>query len=170
MRVLLSIVIICVLFGNGWGQIPIPDATPVTENFTSLGTSATATLPANWKMSGAGLGATANWTTASNVTVTTQAAQSGTPTAGGRYNWGTSNTERALGFMTDSAYTSSNSVMAYYRNTSGKVISKISISFRLERYRRHSNTFSLALFTSTNGTTWTSRPAGDIATSPVSTG
>lgn len=172
MRVCYCIVFLFALcFTEVAAQISIPNSNPVTEGF-SIGTSATASLPANWKMSGAGLGATANWADASNVTTTSQAASSGTPTAGGRYNWAPqfSTSDRAVGFMTDGAYASPNSIMAYYRNTSGATIASLNISFSIERYRTNTNTFSLAFFYSTDGTNWTAQTAGDIASNVFSTG
>ena len=155
---------------NGWSQINIPNSTPVTQNFNGIGTSATASLPANWKMSAVGAGNTVNWTDAGNVITTTAAAQSGTPTAGGRYNWGASTTDRAIGFMTDASYSSPNSIMAFYRNTTGATISKLGIGFNIERYRTNTGTFSLSFFISTDGTNWTSLPDGDIATTVFATG
>jgi len=153
-------------------QISIPNSNPVTQNFDGIGTTAGASLPANWKMSGAGLGTTANWTDAGNFTVTSQAASSGSPTAGGRYNWAPqfSTGDRAIGFMTDGTYTSPNSIMAFYRNTSGATIASLTVSFSVERYRTNTNTFSLAFFTSTDGVNWTARTAGDIATTVFSIG
>ena len=60
--------------GNAFGQIGLPNTTAVTENFNTMGATATASLPANWKMSSAGTGATSNWLTATNVSATTIAA------------------------------------------------------------------------------------------------
>jgi len=172
MRVFIFVVPLLVLCYTGvFAQILIPNYTPVTQNFNGIGNSATASLPANWKMSGPGLGATANWSDAANVTQTTQAANSGTPTAGGRYNWGTSlGTDRAIGFMTDANYQSPNAIMAYYRNTTGSTVSTWTITFSIERYRTNTNTFSLQFFASVDGITWQSFPAGDIASNVFATG
>src|SRR3982751_3101044 len=53
-----------------WAQISIANTTPVVENFDAMGSSATASLPANWKMSPV---ATASplWSNATNFTATT---------------------------------------------------------------------------------------------------
>jgi hypothetical protein len=157
---------------TGQSQISIANSTPVTENFT-IGSTATASLPANWRMSSAGTGSsTLAYTAGTNVTATSQAANSGNPTAGGRYNWGdgTTTTDRAIGFMTSGGYASPNAIQAFYRNTSGSQISDVTISFDFERYRVNTATASVAFFTSTNGTTWTARTTGDIATSVFATG
>jgi hypothetical protein len=157
---------------SGHSQISIASATPVTENFT-IGATTTASLPANWKMSAAGAGSsTLAYTAAGNLTAVSQGANSGAPTAGGRYNWGngTTTTDRAIGFMTSGSYASPNAIQAFYRNTSGSQISDITIAFDFERYRINTATASVAFFTSTNGTTWTARTSGDIATSVFATG
>jgi hypothetical protein len=157
---------------TGHSQISIASTTPVTENFT-IGTTATASLPANWKMSAAGAGSsTLSYTASGNLTATSQAANSGTPATGGRFNWGdsTNTTDRAIGFMTSGSYASPNAIQAFYRNTSGSQINDITIAFDFERYRINSAAASVTFFTSTNGTSWTSRTAGDIATSAFPTG
>lgn len=72
--------------------------------------------------------------------------------------------------MTESGYASPNSIMAFYRNTTGATVTSITIKFLVERYRVNTSTFSLAFFSSTDGTTWTSRPTGDIGTGIFATG
>lgn len=152
------------LFSVAKAQISIPATTIITENFNSIGSSATAVLPANWKMSSAGTGATSNWATGTNITVTTQAASSGTPATGGAYNWATTaGTDRAIGFMTDGSYNSTNSILAWYRNSTGGTITTLSISFAIERYRTNTSPFTLSFFSSADGSTWTARTAGDVS-------
>jgi hypothetical protein len=158
----------------GWGQISITNGSAVVENFNGIGSTATASLPSNWKFSAAGQGSSSlsYYSNAANLTATTAAASSGSPTAGGRYNWGngTTTTDRAIGFMTSGSYSSPNSIMAWYRNISGVQINDISVSFDFERYRINSNTCSVAFYTSTDGTTWTSRSGGDISTTEFAVG
>ncbi|MEO5570633.1 MAG: hypothetical protein ABIT08_09305, partial [Bacteroidia bacterium] len=164
-------VILSFSFFSAKGQISIPNTTPVTENFNGMGASATASLPANWKMSAAGGGATANWSTGSNVTATTQQASLGAPTSGARYNWATTGgADRSPGFMTSGSYANPNSILVYYQNTSGLVITDLAVSFQIERYRINTAAFSLTFFTSTDGNTWTSQPSGDIIAGVFATG
>ncbi|HEX9981388.1 MAG TPA: choice-of-anchor D domain-containing protein [Flavobacterium sp.] len=146
-------------------QIAIADANPVTQNFDALGTSATASLPANWKMSVAGATAP-TWAAAGNFTAVNAAADTGLPTAGARYNWGngTTTTDRAIGFMTSGGYASPNSAMAFYQNTSGSQINDLTISFDYERYRINTAAASITFFTSTDGSTWTAQTSGDSST------
>ncbi len=157
--ILLCLSIIFYIHSNA--QIAIPSAAAVTENFT-IGTTATASLPSNWKMTAAGT-ASPTWSSGTNVTATTQAASSGAPATGGRYNWGngTTTTDRAIGFMTSGGYASPNSIMAFYQNTSGVQINDLTITFDYERYRINTAACTITFFTSTDGTNWTARTAGD---------
>ncbi len=160
---LLAITICILTAALSHAQTAIPANTIITQSFNGIGSSATAALPANWKMSSAGTGATANWATGTNITATTQAANSGTPTTGGAYNWGTaSGTDRAIGFMPSGSYASPNSIMAYYRNTTGATITSITVSFAIECYRINTAAFNLTFFSSADGSTWTARTGGDI--------
>jgi len=161
-KLLVALTVVLVGIFNAKAQIAIPNTTPVTQNFDGIGNTATATLPANWKMSAAGAAAP-TWAAAGNFTATTAAANSGFPTVGGRYNWGngTTTTDRAIGFMTSGSYASPNSIMAYYQNTSGAQINDITIAFDYERYRINTAACAITFFTSTDGTTWTAQTAGD---------
>jgi hypothetical protein len=143
-------------------QIGITGSAPVTENFNTLGNSATASLPAHWKMSVAGI-SSPTYTLGTNVSAVSQAANSGTPATGGRYNWGngTTTTDRAIGFMTSGSYSTPNSIMAAYQNASGMQINDLTISFDYERYRINTAACNIQFFTSTDGTTWTARTTGD---------
>lgn len=153
----------------GWGQIVIPSTTPVTENFNSMGASATASLPANWKMSPAGAAAP-TWAAGGNATAVTQQASSGAPATGARYNWGTAAAERALGAMTSGGFASPNSIMAYYRNTNASNLTQLTISYNLERYRVNTTAASVQFYYSLDGSTWTAATAGDVAAASLPTG
>jgi hypothetical protein len=163
LRLLFASAIIAFLFSNNSNaQIAIPSATPVTQNFDGIGSTATASLPANWKFSPAGDSAP-TYVNASNTTATTQAASAPSPVTAGRYNWGngTTPTDRAIGIMTSGAWATPNSIMASYQNTSSVQINDLAISFDYERYRINSAAAQVTFFTSTDGTTWTARTAGD---------
>ena len=144
-------------------QVSIPGTSPVVQNFDSIGATTTAALPASWKMSVAGAGLTAGYATVANVTAVTQGASTGSPSTGGRYNWGngTTTTDRAVGFMTSSGYASPNSVMVQYTNNTGSTITALAIAFDIERYRINTAAASVTFFTSTDGATWTAQTAGD---------
>lgn len=146
-------------------QTPIPDATPVIENFNSMSTSTTNALPATWRFHRSGTPSYSSGTRNLGVQ-----ASSGSPTGGNSYNWGSSSTERAPGVMTSGSYASPSSIMGYFRNTNAASLVSLSISYDVERYRRNSAAASVQFFYSTNGSTWTALTAGDVATTDLPTG
>jgi len=132
--------------------------TSASENFDSMGTSTN--LPFGWKMSPAGAVAP-TYADAGNFTNCTQQSSSGSPTTGARYNWGSSTSERAAGFMTSGSYASPNSIMVAYQNNNAGAIGSVELSFDYERYRINSAAASVTFFYSTDGSVWTSVPSGD---------
>jgi hypothetical protein len=131
-----------------------------SENFDSIGTSATAALPTHWLMTAAGK-STVSWSDPTNVSATTHAASSGSPTSGGRYNWGQTASDRAVGFMTSGSYASPNSLLVHFANATGSLIDSLDLSFDYERYRLNSAAAAVTFFHSTDGSTWTAATAGD---------
>lgn len=156
-----------VLIGQLAGQITLSNTNTVSENFDSMGTNAAAVLPNGFKMTAAGQGTLAGWETLANVTNVNVQASSGSPTTGGRYNWGSSATERAAGFMTSGGYASPNGIMAKVVNNIGSTMTELNISFDVERYRINSAAASVSFFSSLDGSTWTSVPAGDTGAFPT---
>lgn len=86
----------------------------------------------------------------------------------GTWNFGaTGSTDRAIGGLSTGTANGSGSdsrginVMAHLHNNIGLDINSIALSYDIEKYRNGSNSsgFTVALFTSTDGSTWTS--AGD---------
>jgi autotransporter-associated beta strand protein len=132
-----------------------------TQNFDSMGTSGTATLPTGWKMTAAGAGTTAGWSTVGNLTAVSAQASSGSPTSGGRYNWGSSTTDRAAGFMTSGSYASPNGLLFGLTNTTTNTITGLTLAFDYERYRINTAAASATFFSSTDGSTWSAVTAGD---------
>lgn len=131
-----------------------------TENFNSIGTSSAASLPSGWRMTAAA-DLSVSWGDATNVTTLTAAASSGSPTAGGRYNWGQTATDRSIGFMTSSGYASPNSILADVRNATAFTIDSVTLSFDYERYRINTAAASVVFQYSTDGSNWISATAGD---------
>ncbi|MBC7696436.1 MAG: T9SS type A sorting domain-containing protein [Burkholderiales bacterium] len=163
--------LLCVLnVSKSWGQISIPNTTPVTENFDAMGVSATASLPANWKFSDAGNSAP-TWANAGNFTAVNIQASSGNPVTGGRYNWGTTlATDRALGVMTSAGYASPNSIMAFYQNTNAGNLTQLAVSYDLERYRINTTAASVQFYYSLDGSTWIAAAVGDVPAATIGTG
>src|SRR3954454_7335917 len=123
----------CFLYTNG--QISIDANSVISENFNAIGSSATASLPANWKMSPAGTSAP-TWNDANNLTNINFEASSGTPTHGGRYNWGkTGGTDRSIGFISSANYPSPNSIMAWCKNTGTQSMTSLTVSYDLYQFR-----------------------------------
>ena len=163
----LSLIVLFIIPSLSWSQISISGTSAITQNFDLLGTSATAALPSGWKMSAAGAGTTAGYSTIGNLTAVNSQASSGSPATGGRYNWGSSSSERAIGFMTSGSFDSPNSIMVAFKNSTGSTITGFSISFDYERYRINSAAASVTFSRSTNGSTWvidTSGQSGSFAT------
>ncbi len=130
------------------------------ERFDTLGTSATATLPAHWRLSSAG-DTSVTWNDPANVITTSVQASSGAPTTGGRYNWGQSASDRAVGFMTSSGYASPNHLLARFSNATGTHVSQVTLAFDYERYRLNTAPASISFFYSFDGATWIAAAAGD---------
>ncbi len=137
-----------------------------SQNFDGIGTTSSATLPAGWFMSatnGTPPASAPTFQGSGNFNFVTQAASSGSPTAGGRYNWGngTNTSDRAVGFMTSGSYASPNSLMAGFYNGTGSTIAGLSFTFDYERFRTNSAAAAVTFFTSTDGTNWTAQTGGD---------
>jgi hypothetical protein len=159
------VIVLCVISANKVNaQINITTTAAVTQNFDGMGTGTT--LPTNWRVGAQ----TASPTWAAGTSSVTQAANSGAPTTGGTYNWGTSTTERAIGAMTSGGFNSPNNFMAEYVNSNSNAINQLTISYTGERYRRNSAAASIQFFYSLNGTTWTAVTSGDIAAASFPTG
>ena len=142
------------------GELSINSTSAVIQNFDSLGTTQNATLPTGWLMSAEGGGNSSTWTTA-NQTATNQQASSGSPSPGGRYNWGSNATDRAIGFMTSGSYASPNSILYGITNNTGGLVTSIDLAFDYERYRINTAAASVAFAYSPDGTTWTAFASGD---------
>ncbi|MFL6281550.1 MAG: hypothetical protein ACJ74Q_00115, partial [Pyrinomonadaceae bacterium] len=154
--------------------------TPVTQNFDTIGTTATATLPADFKADNNQAVRTVG-TYAAAGTATTRAGAAGisTTAANGIYNFGagtdaTGTSDRAVGFLSASGAgsTQSGNLYAKYTNATGVPISALRISYDVEKYRNGINAagFRYQLFYSTDGTTWTSAGANFLTSFAADTG
>ena len=151
---------------NASAQISISPGATVAESFSSIGTSATATLPTGWKV---------DKNTTSRLVGSYAAAVTATERAGGAnltssagngiYNFGSSDTDRAIGGLSSSSASKSVNLYVALQNTGGTGIPNFTISYNAERYRNGSNAagFSIQLYYSTDGVTWTSAGANFIS-------
>jgi hypothetical protein len=139
-----------------------------SENFDAMGIGTT--LPVNWKLSAPGKSGAVAWSDAGNVTSTIQQASSGTPTTGESYNWGTSGgSDRAVGFMNSGSYLPGNIILAHFTNTTGRILTSITVSFQVERYRINTSPAAVIPMYSTDGSNWTVSNDGSINTGVITT-
>ena len=118
-----------------FGQITISALnSPYTQNFDVMGATGT-TYPTDWTGIRAGGTGTANQ-------ILTLTANNGSTTSGGAYNVGTTAaTERALGSLASGS--TFPSIGASFKNTTGALISKISIAGVMEQWKSGSSATSL---------------------------
>ena len=137
----------------GEGEINLTSSTYAVD-FDSLGTNAVATLPAGFKMTQSNVTSVQNarWTNAINFTATAFAADGGSPTNGGRYNWGAvGGTDRAPGFLPTTKYLANNGILVGFTNNTGHTITQIVAGFVWEQYRVNTEGVTNLCYFSTDG-------------------
>jgi hypothetical protein len=157
-----------VLGVTAFAAISLSTTTPATQNFDSIGTSATATLPADFKVDAT---ATANaadvrklgtFAAAVSQTARVGGANLSTSAANGIYNFGagttTTGSDRAIGFLASGSATASGNLYAHLTNGTGGSLSGLQISYNVEKHRNGSNAqgFRIQMYYSTDGSSWTS--------------
>jgi endonuclease G len=155
---------------SAWAQVQITSTgTPVMENFDTIGSSATATLPASWRVDSA----TQTTVYASAATATTRSAGTtgagaltGT-SSGGTYNFASgdnaTSTDRAVGFLTSGSYASPRNLFVQLTNATSSTLTSVTVTFDVEKYRSGSRAYTISFFSGTDGTNWTPQPTGDVA-------
>lgn len=139
--------------------ISISTTTPYTQPL-DIGTSATAPLPADFKLDRL-TGARVVGTYAAATTATTVAGGTNLSTTAGNgaYNFGAtaSSTDRAVGFLASGSATQSGNLYAQLANNTGGTLSGLRISYDVEKYRNGSNAagFRIQMYYSIDGTNWT---------------
>lgn len=121
--------------------------TNYSVDFNSMGTSSGATLPTGFRIG-------TNWSSGSSVT-TQAAGTSGTgvissSSSGACYNFGNgvtaTATDRALGFLSSGSYTSPQSIIYAFTNSTGQTITSLTISWNYEKYRSGGRAFDWTFF------------------------
>src|SRR5882724_11191588 len=143
-------------------DISLSTSTASTQNFDSIGTAATATLPTDFRVDKPATVRTVG-TYAAALTATSLAGGNSLSTTAqnGIYNFGagvaTSATDRAIGFLSSGTATSSGNLYAKYVNNTGSQLSGLNVAYKVEKYRGGSNAagFRVQLFYSFDGSTWT---------------
>lgn len=134
-----------------------------TQNFDSLGSSGTATLPTGWFVTNSTSAFTGtNATTLAYGTVGTGVV---TSTSGGGYiNWanGTNatSTDRALGILNTGSFTSPRVIIFSFTNSLAATITNLSLSWDYEKYRSGTRQWDWSFAYSTDGSTWTTNSSG----------
>jgi hypothetical protein len=134
----------------------------LTRDFDVIGTSATATLPTDWRVAKSVTAADLG-TWAAGITVTDRVGGNAlTSSAGnGIYNYGagvaTTATDRAIGFLSSSSATKTGNLYTKVTNTGAATITSLDISYKAEKYRTGTNAagFSIKTYYSLDGSSWT---------------
>ncbi len=156
------------------GAVGIQPGSPVTENFDTLGTSATATLPTDWKVDTNAVVRTVG-TYAAAVTATWRLGGNdmGTSAPNGVYNYGAGVTnvapDRAVGWLSSSSASKSGNLYVALQNSGATTIESLQVDYNVEKYRKGSNAagFSIQMYYSTDGTAWTSAGAAFLTSFPA---
>lgn len=143
-------------------QVSIQANTTITEDFNSLGTSATANLPAGWRtdIDNTSVQKVNNYAGALTST-SYRAGNNFSATTYGIYNYGAGEEgtaiDRSLGWYADNSTAKSGNLYVHLRNTGATQINGLTISFDVEKYRKGTNNagYTIQMYYSTNGTTWT---------------
>ncbi|HMG74860.1 MAG TPA: LamG-like jellyroll fold domain-containing protein [Pyrinomonadaceae bacterium] len=145
---------------------PVAAGLPLSENFAGLGTSATATLPADFKVDkNTTVRTVGTYAAATAATENVDGANVATNATNGIYNFGSGTTDtgpdRAVGFLSSGTATKSGNLYVQLVNNSGANYSGLKISYDVEKYRNGSNPagYSIQMYYSTDGSNWTSAGA-----------
>jgi uncharacterized repeat protein (TIGR01451 family)/CSLREA domain-containing protein len=139
---------------------------PLSQNFDGLATSPTATLPTDFKVDkNTTVRTLGTYAAATTATENVDGANVASNATNGIYNFGSGTTDtgsdRALGFLSSGTATKSGNLYVQLANNSGANYSGLKISYDVEKYRNGSNPagYSIQMYYSTDGSTWTSAGA-----------
>jgi uncharacterized protein len=146
----------------GIAAIPISSATVAAEMFDGIGTTATAALPADFRVDRVTTVRTVgSFTAAATATSLLGGANLSSSASNGIYNFGSGTTttgpDRAVGFLSSGTATQSGNLYAQLTNASGQNLGGLQIAYDVEKYRAGTNGagFRIQLFYSANGVNWT---------------
>ncbi len=162
MTVMLSLALVAGLLGFcgvAHAQSPVISS----QNFDGIGTSTTATLPTDWKVDkNNSVRTLGTWSGAGTATEYRAGNSMSSSAANGIYNYGAgaadTATDRSVGWISSGNATKSGNLYAWFQNDTGNILSGVEISYDVEKYRNGSNAagFSIQMYYSTDGATWTS--------------
>jgi endonuclease G len=155
--------------------IPLAEGTP-PQTFDGIGTTATATLPTDFKADRpATVRTVASYATAGTATTAVGGANLSSTASNGIYNFGSGTTttgaDRAIGFLSSGSATQSGNLYGLYVNNTGGPLSGVRISYDVEKYRNGLNPagFRLQLYYSLDGSSWTSAGSDFLTSFPADT-
>ena len=137
------------------------------QSFDGMSNVQTSALPAGWVFAS---GTAPTWTSGTLATTTQYAGTVGSGTlatnsAGGAYLFvnGTAatGTDKAIGFLTSSGFTSPRSILFGLTNDTSSTISSLDVGWVYEKYRNGTRAFDWKFYGSNDGSTWTSISGGD---------
>ena len=154
-----------IVFSSVNAQISITtNNVALTENFSSMGSSAAAALPSGFKIG-------ADWEVGATSATTIAAGTSGTGalagnSSGGVYNFAdgvtATSTDRALGFLfSGTGFPGPRSIIVKITNNTGTQITSIDLSFDFEKYRTGTRAFDWTFFHGATSTAIISASAGN---------
>lgn len=162
-RTLTAVVLILATSCVVWAAISLSTSTNYTQNFDGMTATATAALPADFKVDKLTTARTVgNYSTAVSSTTLLGGANLSSSAGNGIYNFGAGTTttgpDRAVGFVSSGSGTVSGNLYAQFANNTGSPITALQISYNVEKYRLGINAagFCIQLYSSPDGAAWTS--------------
>ena len=145
----------------GFAAVPIPTSPAYVQDFNGIGSGATASLPADFRVDRpSSVRTVGSYAAAAAVTTAAGGTSLSSTAANGIYNFGATAdaTDRAIGFLSSGTATQSGNLYAQLVNSTGSPLSALQVSYNVEKYRGGSNAagFRIQLFYSTDGVAWTS--------------
>lgn len=146
--------------------LPLVYGKDIEQGFDAIGEGATATLPSGWRVASAAIQdfAAFDFAEASSQTTKHGGLNISATADAGIYNVGTNPLDRAVGFLSSGKNTWSAALMVHLRNDGRGPIKTFELSYSVEQWRRGHGR-QVALYTSTDGQTWT--PAGAKFVTPT---
>jgi hypothetical protein len=151
-----------VLGSDAFGAISITNASPVTENFDSMGATGTS-APTDWSWYH-------NNDTVSNSTLVVD---NGSASGENGYNYGTTSaSDRAIGMHSGGDFGDAGYIQVNYQNNTGSAIDAFSVGYRLEQWQGNANgnTETFKLEYSSDGSNWVNMGLDANQPDPASTG
>jgi len=154
-------------------QVNIATGQTITQNFNAIGVDAAATLPTGWKVDkSADVRTVGTYSAALTETERLGGNNLGSNATNGIYNFGAGDPataqDRAIGWISSSTATKSGNLYVKLQNNGSTAINYLTLSYDVEKYRKGTRAegFSIQMYYSTDGTTWTDAGANFLTSFP----